>query len=239
MCFSPCLTSCYGGGCGTSGGGCGFCSECVATAACNPTLCSTCLTGANCASLETPTPGTGTDICTPSPAGGCAPIDVSACLPFAGTDANGNDIYQQPDGSLVYTDGTPATRADIAYNCGACAGTPCSPTTAGNATPFLNAGGKCSGPKGGGSGAGSSGGGGSKGSGGQCASKLSQMMNRFGSALTSLLSGGTKVPQKNVLPGQTVVKPATALSSNTFLLVLIVAGILLLFLAFGHKPVGD
>jgi hypothetical protein len=44
---------------------------------------------------------------------------------YAGKDANGNEIYQKCDGSLVYSDGSPATRCDITCNCGACAGTVC------------------------------------------------------------------------------------------------------------------
>ena len=38
---------------------------------------------------------------------------------FVGTDSSGNDIYQRPDGSFVYSDGSAATQCDIATNaCG-------------------------------------------------------------------------------------------------------------------------
>jgi len=47
---------------------------------------------------------------------------------FAGVDANGNEIYQRSDGSLVYSDGSEATQADIVDATGACVGTVCNPT---------------------------------------------------------------------------------------------------------------
>lgn len=242
-CNAFCLTDCLP--CSGDTGSCcvpPYCSENVDTAACNPELCSTCITGTLCAPTETPTPGSGTDIATNTPTS-CEPFDTS-CLPYAGVDASGNDIYQQSCGALVYADGTPATQADIAYNCGACHGTPCSPGTCGasDRPPCASRSHKCAGA-GGGSGAGSAGsaGGGKSGggAGGQCANKLSQLMNKFGSTLTSLFAGGKKSTVKNALPGQPVPKPGTAISSNTFLIIILVAGALLIVLAFGHKPTGD
>lgn len=239
-CFSLncCLQQCAGSCC--------VCSECVGAAACNTELCSSCLTGSigiTCTPVCTPTPGSGTDICS-NTSTSCVPIDVSACLPFAGTDANGNDIYMNPDGSLTYTDGSPATRADIAYNCGACQGTPCSPHTCGTTDqpPKAGASNKSStgGPSGGGSGGGSA-----KPSGGAtnpktCAvTKLSQAMNKLGSTFSSLFSGGQKVATGKTLPGQTVQKSAVGISPNSYLLVIIVVGGLLLWLAFGHKKVAE
>ncbi len=53
--------------------------------------------------------------------------DVSCCLAYAGKDANGNEIYQRADGSLVGSDGSPYARCDIACNEGACVGTVCNP----------------------------------------------------------------------------------------------------------------
>ena len=241
MCCCAGITSCYGSGCG-------YCSECVGTAACNPTLCSSCISGAIfCVPVETPTPGSGTDIATNTYTS-CTPIDVSACLPFAGTDANGNDIYQNPDGSLTYSDGSPATRADIACNCGACKCTPCSPGTCGasDTPPHASA---ASGPIGGGSGAGTakpSAGGAKTGipigtaNAGTCAiSKLSSSMNKLGTSITSLLTGGTRTVAGAVLPGQTVQKTNTVLTPNSYLLVVLIVGALLLVLAFGHKPTPD
>ena len=155
MCCGMCFSSCCGAGCG-------YCSECVGNATCNNTLCSSCLTGSCkcsgclnliCTTFCEITAGTNTSI--------CANTDVSACLPFAGIDASGNDIYQNQDGSLVYTDGSAATRADIACNCGACRGTPCSPRTCGStdqppsARPSAS-GGSAGAPSGGGSGGGGS-----------------------------------------------------------------------------------
>jgi hypothetical protein len=238
MCCCTGITSCQGAGCG-------YCSECVCSAACNPTLCSNCITGALCGvvctPVCTPTPGTGPCICTNSSTSCCiAPV---SCLPYAGTDSSGNEIYQNPDGSLRYADGSPATRGDIAYNCGACQGTPCSPHTCGTTCQPPHAS-KCSGPQGGGSGGGSAKSAGGQPRGGKkagaCAiSKLSQSMNRFGSAITSLLTGGKRTAQGNVLPGQAVQKSALGITPHSYLLAIIIIGALLLILAFGHKPVPD
>jgi hypothetical protein len=240
MCCCAGLTSCCGGSCG-------YCSECVGTAACNTELCSSCISGAvACIPVCTPTSGSGTCICT-NTSTSCTPVDVSACLPFAGTDANGNDIYQNPDGSLTYSDGSPATRSDIACNCGACIGTPCSPHTCGTTCqpPSSCGGGKSAGaPQGGGSGGGTA-----KPSAGQtigksnppCTqmAKLTAAMSRFGSSITSLLTGGKAAAAKNVLPGQRIAKSNVALTPNSYLLVILIVGGLLLFLAFGHKPTAD
>lgn len=242
MCCCAGMTCCYGGNCG-------YCSECVGSATCNTTLCTSCITGAVCCCCSpvcTPTPGSGPDICT-NTSTSCCVVDVSACLPYAGTDANGNDIYQNADGSLTYTDGSPASRADIAYNCGACRGTPCSPHTCGT-TDTPPHGSASSGPIGGGSGSGSakpSAGGsktgtpsGSKNAGSQCISKLSSSINKLGTAITGLFTG-KKTSAKNVLPGQAIAKSSMAMSPNSYLLVILVVGGLLLFLAFGHKPTPD
>ena len=230
MCCCAGITSC-------AGGNCGYCSQCVGSAACNPTLCSDCLTGT--------ATGSGDGMCGPvagTNASICANTDVSACLPFAGTDGNGNEIYQTPSGALVYSDGSPATRGDIACNQGSCIGTPCSPRTCGSSDqPPSSSGGKSSGaPQGGGSGGGTA-----KPSGGaanpKCTSQsaLSQAMNRFGSMLTSLMSGGRPATAGTVLPGQKVPVATAPMSANTFLLIVIVIGALLLWMAFGHKPTSD
>jgi hypothetical protein len=47
----------------------------------------------------------------------------NSCLAYAGQDSSGNEIYQRPDGSLVYADGSPANENDIVCADGACAGT--------------------------------------------------------------------------------------------------------------------
>jgi hypothetical protein len=178
----------------------------------------------------------------------CANTDVSYCLPFAGIDASGNDIYQMQDGSLVYTDGSPATQADIACNCGACAGTPCSPRTCGSTDQAPHATKTSGGSSGGGSGSGSGGGSGSaKPAGGSTApkptcclaTKLTQAMSKLGSTITSMLTGGTRVPAGAVVPGQRIPTANSAMSSNTFLLILIIFGGLLLFMSFGHKAQAD
>jgi len=158
---------------------------------------------------------------------------------YAGMDGNGNEIYQMTDGSLVYGDGSPATQADIACNEGACKGTICNP----NPTPGSGAA-----PRGGNSGGGTSpaSGGGGKPSGQPPAksatncqqTKLTAAMSKLGSTITSLLTGGKRVPAKKVLPGQTAPATTLGMSPNTFLLVIVVVGGLLLWMAFGHKPEG-
>lgn len=65
--------------------------------------------------------------CTKTP--GSAFCGCASCLKYAGQDSSGNEIYQKPDGSLVYADGSPATQADIACNTGACLGTVCNPVS--------------------------------------------------------------------------------------------------------------
>jgi hypothetical protein len=235
MCCCAGLTSCYGGNCG-------YCSECVGSLACQNALCSSCITGAViCVPVCTPTPGSGTCICT-NTSTNCCVTDVT-CLPYAGQDANGNDIYQNPDGSLRYTDGSPATRADIAYNCGACQGTPCSPMKCGTTDQPPHAGSASAGsPSGGGSGGGSA-----KSAQGQpratqnCqASKLTAAMNKFGSSIASLFAGGSSVPAKSVIPGQAVAQTkVAAITPNTYLLIVLVVGGLLLWLVFGHARTAE
>jgi hypothetical protein len=244
MCCCAGMTCCFGADCG-------YCSECVGNATDNTELCSSCIWSGGCVGfvnqgpMETPTPGSGT--CIASNTSTSCTVDVSTCLPFAGTDENGNDIYQNPDGSLTYSDGSPASRADISCNEGACKGTicnPCSPRTCGTTTPPPHS------SASGGSGSGGSGSGSAKPSAGTkpaavpatsgCISKLSQAMNKFGSSITALLTGGQKTAAKNALPGQVV--PATAslaLTPNSYLMVILIVGGLLLFLAFGHRPTAD
>lgn len=62
----------------------------------------------------------GKKMCDAPPCGGNA---------FVGNDSSGNDIYQRPDGSLVYSDGSAATQCDIATN--ACGLTPSGGITTG------------------------------------------------------------------------------------------------------------
>lgn len=251
---------CYCGGCCYSCGCCTYCSECVCTAACNPELCSTCITGACCCGAPcTPDPGSGVAICSPCCCSWgyctckpCSPDTCGstcqapcACAMFAGTDSNCNEIYQLEDGSLVYGDGSPATQADIACNEGACKGTICNPS----GIPGSGAA-----PRGGNSGSGSSpssGGGSGLGGGGKPSgqppkdkakcqqNKLTAAMSKLGATLTGLLTGGKKVPARKVLPGQTVQASVMGMSPNSFLLVIIVVGGMLLWMAFGHKPVAD
>lgn len=67
----------------------------------------------------------GVRACSKTP--GTAFCGCASCLAYAGKDANGNEIYQRSDGSLVYSDGSAATQCDIACNQGACSGTVCNP----------------------------------------------------------------------------------------------------------------
>lgn len=208
-CNSFCLTGC------TPGGG-GYCSECVGPAACNPTLCGSCLTGTCQPQTENLAPG--------SDVGICGNPCITPCLIPNSTI---------PCGAVTQTG--PCTQAT----------NPCSPQTAGctDQPPCACKTHNCAKGNGGGSGAGSAGsaGGGKSGSGSAsaCTSKLSQAMNKLGATLTSLLRGGQKTSVAATIPGQTVPKPPLGISSNTFLLVLIIGGAFLLFFAFGHKPEGD
>lgn len=232
------MCCCFGGFTCCYGGNCGYCSECVQSAACNPSLCGDCISG-----------DFTTDCCISagSAVGICANSCIcTTCLPYAGSDGNGNDIYELPDGQLVYTDGSPATRGDIACNEGACAGTPCSPLHCGVTEPAPSAsrGGGSDSPKGGSSGAGSaksSGGSAqplsrSQQSGGTKPQQTLKAQNSLGSVLASLL-GKTAAPvaAKKILPGQKVaLATTTTVSPNTFLLVIVVIGFLLLMMAFGQ-----
>jgi hypothetical protein len=53
--------------------------------------------------------------------------------------------------------------------------------------------------------------------------------------MSGLLTGGTKVPAKKVLPGQPIPANCTPITSNMYILAVVVIGGLLLFMAFGHK----
>jgi hypothetical protein len=112
-------------------------------------------------------------------------------------------------------------------------GTSCQPPHAGS----------CSNPSKGAPQGGGSGGGTAKPAGGKTnpnnntASKLSQSMNRFGASITRLLSGGRPANKQNTLPGQAVCRSKAGMSPNSYLLVVLIVGGLLLFLAFGHKAV--
>jgi hypothetical protein len=68
---------------------------------------------------------------------------------------------------------------------------------------------------------------------------LTQAMSKLGSTITSMLTGGTRVPAGAVVPGQRIPTANSAMSSNTFLLILIIFGGLLLFMSFGHKAQAD
>lgn len=218
---------------------CGYCSECVGCAACNTTLCSYCITGLPSTFGDCMGPGSDVPITPPSTDITC--VDVSSCLPFAGTDESGNDIYQLSCGKLVYSDGSEATQADIACNCGACRGTVCSPRTCGTTTQAPRASGSGGGaPQGGGSGAGSAK---SAGSNAQCnkgnaqLTALSKAMSNLGATMTSLLTGGKKTAVGGTTGMVAGVTPSTlncAMSSNSFLLVIFIVGALLLMMAFGH-----
>jgi hypothetical protein len=228
---------CMFGGCGCCFGS-GYCSECVGNTPCNAVLCGSCMTGC-CwltGSLGSPTPGTNVSICTNT--------DVSACLPFAGVDENNNDIYCQC-GKLVYSDGSAANRCDISCNECACRGTPCSPRTCGSTDQPPIAGSKTGSSTAGAPQGGGSGGGTAKPSGGssnpvKCnqMSQLSQSLARLGSTITSALTGGQKTAALGTVQ-KTTLSPAPSISSNAFLMVIIVIGAFLLVMAFGHRPTGD
>lgn len=208
MCCCAGLTSCYGGGCG-------YCSECVGVAACAPALCGTCVTGDSCA---TPT------CCGYPTSGSCVAIDTTTCDNFSPQqyDANGNPIQ-----------GSPTTSPCLP---------PCSPASHGATdNPPDTSGSQPSAPKGGGSGGGSAGSAGSSrpvslGSAGQ----QTNLATKLGSILASLMSRGTTVPAQTILPGQAIPKRngVTPISPNTFLLVIVVVGILLAMLAFGKGSEG-
>lgn len=211
MC-SPCFSLC---------GGSTYCSECVGAAACNPTLCGSCLTGSVAPTVECVTPGTAT------------------CF-------NGNPCITP---CLIPNTNISCAAANQSFNpCHPCSPLQCGTTTQPpcaycnpDATSIC---GKPTTPQGGGSGAGTAGsaGGGKSGGGGSgsaCGSKLSQALNRFGASLASLFSGGKAVPAGAVVPGLKTTAPANVMSSNTFLLVILIVGTLLLFIAFGHAPDSD
>lgn len=198
------MTSCFGAGCG-------YCSECVGTAACNPELCGTCLTGTCQPQTENLAPGSDTAICgnpcvtpclIPNSKIPCCAVNQSACYPCSPDQAGCTD--QPPSATSCH---------------------------------------QCATGRGGGSGAGSAGsaGGGKSGAGSAsaCTSKLSQAMNKLGATMASLLRGGQRTSVAATIPGQTVPKQPLTISSNTFLLILIIGGAFLLFFAFGHKPEGD
>lgn len=238
FCCCCCAASCWGGFCCESCGGY-CCSECVGCATCNNQLCSTCLTGSCCGSTcfyagayappEIPCLGSDTPICLDAPCLGmpsyisCGPADCQSSLTATETAA-----YCSDTGNWVNM--------------------PCSPFRCGTTdqAPIGGGGGSAKGSAG--SGGGSSGGGGSaKPAGGTPAnkkcdamSKLTQAMSKFGSSIASMMAGGQKVSAKNILPGQAA--QASLLSNmtpNTFLLVILIVGGLLLMLSFGHKSGGD
>lgn len=236
MCCSPCFAAC-----------CLSCSEAVGNAACNPTLCSDCLTGTQapeaipCATDIT----AGQTVplcdckaisshcypCSPDSHGASdpPPVDVSACLPYAGQDGNGNEIYRQSDGSLVYSDGSPATKADLV--CTKCSCNPalsCKNPSSGSGSAGSSAGGK---------------GGGSprtatppKPAGGTSAGKQMTLGTKLGSVFSGLFSGGKTVSAASTLPGlQKSRNAVTPISSNTMLLIIIIVGVLLLMMVFGRE----
>lgn len=206
-------------------GGCfgTYCSECVGANACNPSLCGGCLTGSAAPTVECVTSGTGT------------------CF-------NGNPCITP---CLIPNSNISCAAANQSFNlCNPCSPMQCGTTTQPPCTnPYCNPdsinSASCAGTRtGGGSGAGtagSSGGGksGGGGSGSPCTSKLSQALNRFGASLASLFSGGKKVPAGAIVPGLKTTKATNVMSSNTFLLVILIVGTLLLFIAFGHAPDSD
>ena len=221
-----------------------YCSECVGNALCNNALCSSCLTGSRAAALaalDCMAPGSDTPITPAAVSMSCR--DVSSCLPFAGTDGNGNDIYQMSCGKLIYSDGSAATQGDIACNCGACKGTVCSPRTCGSTTQPPQA--KASGsggagsPAGGGSGSGSAKSAGSKAACNALNSQLTALqkaMSGLGSTMTSLLTGGktVKTGTNGVIKASPVSASSCTMSSNAFLLVVLIIGAILLMMAFGR-----
>lgn len=123
----------------------------------------------------------------------------------------------------------------------------CSPDTCGTSDqpPATCAACNTSAPRGGGSGMGSAGSsGGAKPLSAVPATcqltKLGTSLAKLGTSLTSLLTGGRTVAATTVLPGQkvAVANPSNPISSNTFLLVIVIVGALLLMLSFS-KGEGD
>lgn len=208
MCCCTGITSC-------SGGNCGYCSECVGAAACNPELCGSCLTGTCQPQTENLTPGSSVGIC----GNPC----ITPCLIPNSTIPNCATTQIGPTACCK----------------------PCSPDCSGctDQPPCASKSHQCAKGGGGGSGAGSAGsaGGGKSGAGNAsaCTSKLSQAMNKLGATMASLLRGGQRTSVAATIPGQAVPKQPLTVSSNTFLLILVIGGAFLLFFAFGHKPVGD
>lgn len=200
---------------------CGYCSECVGAAGCNPMLCGSCLTGTVAPTVECVTPGQDTGI-----AGN--PCITPCLIPNTNIPCNGITNLSDPCNPCSPTQCGTTTQPPCAYN------NPDATSICGKPTT----------PQGGGSGAGTAGsaGGGKSGGGGSgspCASKLSQALNRFGASLASLFSGGKTLPASAVVPGLKTTKTANVMSSNTFGLVVVIVGLLLLFIAFGHTEDKD
>lgn len=205
MCCFGGITSCFGGGCG-------YCSECVGTAACNSELCGGCLTGTCQPQTENLAPGSDVSLCG-------SPCITPCLIPNS----------QIPCGAVNQTNQclpcSPLTSGCTDQPPCACKSHQCAKGGGGGS---------------GAGSAGSSGGGKSgSGSASACTSKLSQAINKLGATMASLLRGGQPTSVAATIPGQTVPKQPLTVSPNTFLLVLIIGGAFLLFFAFGHKPEGD
>jgi len=222
-CFALCAVPCAPCGGGT-------CSEFVGPAACNPTFCGSCLTGAVMPPVECVTAGGATS--------GAPCIMGNPCITPC----------------LIPNSQIPCSAVQQLGPCNPCSPLHCgatdTPPCAGPYTnPDVTGYGTCqctqqalrgggSGPKGGGSGGGSalgsSGGGAGIPRSGGTPQGTQNLLNKFGSMLASLFGGGKNVAPGTVLPGQ---KPksgiAAPITANTFLIVIVIVGALLMMMNFG------
>lgn len=239
---------CLGGGCfALCNAACSIvCSEQVKTAACNPTLCSSCLTGTSSPAC--------TAVCNDGP---CKGGGLPSCF-FSGATAHPEIPTAGACGTSLCTCLIPPCIGVLPIPGNPC-NTPCSPLTCGvtDAPPApCQCGGNqsrslCKSNAGGAGSAGSSKGGGSgspKGLGGvqrpvQLTNPLTKLLNslgKLGTGFGSLL--GYHPPVRNAAgfyPGQPLTRgSAPPMTANTFLLVIVVVGVILLFMAFGRGREG-
>lgn len=195
-----------------------WCSECVGCCACNNAFCGQCITGSqfcNCCFVA----GSGVAICNPdcSCAGFCAAV---ACSP-----ATCGSTTQAPAGCVC------CNTDDCATCCCCCCCKGCTCCKRNGAGSAASNGGNGSHPLN------------SSPLGCKTLGNLTSALSKFGTSLTSLLSGGTKSTAAKTVAGAPIVKSPTAtncsaLSSNAYLLIILVVGGLLLMLTFGNKSRG-
>lgn len=226
-----CWANCFSCMCSLSS----CCSENVGCATCNTALCSSCMTG-DCfysgafTPVENPTSGNDIAFCTTPPD---APCLGTPCF-IDGIPANDQSILSAT-----------CNASFCPCNCYYVNG-PCSPATCGTTDQPPVAGPRSSGSGGGQPQGGGSGGGSAPSAKGQprctknCTlTKLQQAVSKLGSSMASLMSGGQKVSQASVIPGQKATGLFSTMTPNTFGLIVLIFGGLLLWMAFGHRNVGD